>query len=185
MLFFVIMNCFPIRKDNNSDILSPGKQNKLRKRYKDYLLPNITPSEQRILIQRSGVIKNLQKPKPDLQDFKKIIEETLRKAKNNRNDLKNISKKYLSEDIKEIKNKGKIEDDGKPKASVIGRFIRILPRNIKTKSPGLYKKSTKPNIFFIRNQCPKIMDHYSFEYKERKHESDEDKMDTNLDLYYL
>ena len=62
-------------------VLCPSILNTQRKLQKTKILPNISPKEHRLFVQKPSLNKNYSKPKENLSIFKEIIERSLGKAR--------------------------------------------------------------------------------------------------------
>ena len=172
------------------EVFSPSKPSNSRKIYRDSFLPDLSPSEQRMIVQKPSLHRNFQKAEMDMQAFKTIIEKTLKEAKSKRKVIKNSSKNYFLENSKEIikLSNNKTNNDQRSKYSAINKFITIKSpkrfREIRPKSPISYEQSMVISKYNSKN---KILNSY-YPYvptKKNSYNSDEDKMDSNLDMYYL
>jgi hypothetical protein len=178
------MSYLTARETEDSEIFSVVKPHYLSKLQKSYYLPNISPSEQRIKIQRPLFVKNPKRPGPDLQTVKGIIEKTLETAKKYRKSINT----HLQESKDNIKpSKSKFFDDNKVKSSFTTKLIAIKPirfRKILPKSPIDFDKSIIVYKYHSRNKfipesVPQSLN------RKLSSDSDKDKMDSNLDMYYL
>lgn len=166
----------------DSKILSPTINNQPRGIGKEYLLPNISPKEHRLFVQKPSLIKNFAKPKEDLRVYKDIIERYLKQSKVN-----NVSSSIVDSNpiIKHrIKSKNK---ENILKITMFRRFISTKPlksKRYKTKTPDLKESSLFINQSKIPVQNNINRDKLVLTTK-RSSDSDEYKINSFMDLSYL
>ena len=119
---------------NNFDTLFTEDKKKLRKIGKNYILPNISPRENRLFIQKPSLIRKLPKLKPDLTSFQDVIERSLSTVRANRSKINDISKDNQikeknkhSLNIKTINLDEKIIDEKNTKFTIFRRFMSNKP----------------------------------------------------------
>lgn len=173
--------------DTEVDILSPSKTSKMPRLFRDLFQNNMSPSDHRLFSQRHSLGKYLIKPEADLEAFKNIIEKSLKVVKKNREKIQDMSKKALKEKSKvKISFTRSRENDLKPKNNFLSTSIRIKPlkfRKILPRSPLDIDKSLKVVNYKSKNFL-KLDYMHPLTTRRMSSDTDEDKMECNLDMYY-
>ncbi|OMJ74756.1 hypothetical protein SteCoe_26234 [Stentor coeruleus] len=168
--------------DTKISMLSPVKTPKMPRIFRETFQNNISPSEHRLLVQRPSLLKHTVKPKEDLEVFKKIIEKSLNAAKTTRLNMQEVPKSQSRDASPQVKDKVKYKNKDH---NTTGTFIK----NRELKSKKVFKKSfTKENTFLKVTKCKSkvfLKQNYNKLLTTTKisDETDEDKLDYNLDMY--
>ena len=177
-------------------ILLPKSSQNLKKLGKDHMLPDISPREHRLFIQKPSLARNSHRPKDDMQVVKDAIEKTLSRARAHQYELqdmtKDISGKRIKYDLGKKKSKKNVEMQRK--ITTFKRFISSKPiksRETRRKSPIFHEET-----LMILNRQKVYTPVYSNEIETNREiefsqvsrgssESDEDKLKCKLQQAYL
>ena len=171
-------------------VLCPSILNTQRKMQKTKILPNMSPKEHRLFVQKPSLNKNYSKPKETLSIFKEIIERSLGKARESTPSVPS-QRKHLKKRIKYCLNLKKIDNNEKQaRFTLFRRFMANKPIKNKcqrSKSPVLSEQSLVVTRY---NSKMKLMINRKIENSNitrrltADSESDEDRMD-KLEIDYL
>ena len=163
-----------------------GKLCKDRQAYRSYFNPDKYKVEKPHLKEKPLLGKN--RPQIDIQTLKTIIEKSLHSAKNNRRAFHDLSANFLKNSPKEEIKSTNSQLTSKFKYSAIARFQSNKPtrfREVRPKSPIDCKQSLVVFKYNSKNRLLMQIDCQALSNKNAVCDSDEDKMDSNLDNYYL
>ena len=168
------------------DPLTLGKLYDARRAHKSYFNPENYAVEKLISKQRCTFDKN--RPQIDIKTLKTIIDKSLYSAKNNREAFHDLSANYLRNTPKEETKSLNSQFHSKLKYSALVRFQSNKPvtfREVRPKSPIDCKQSFVVFKYNSKNRLLKQVQHQFLNSKNKRCDFDEDKMDSNLDTYYL
>lgn len=187
------MNSYESKKKYSyrSGILYPRNLEKLNKIGKDIVLPDISPSEQRLYIQKPSLIRNFHRPKANLQSFRDLIERSVLNLNGNILESKEpepqrLSRKKYTLNLKKITIK---RHDNSRKFSPFSRFMStkpLKPRPHRTRSPIFGEQSLMinkyiPNIHLYTSRNRDL----SNGKRRYSSDSDEDRIDSKLQMNYF
>lgn len=181
------MSYFNIKVKSDHDPFVLARLTNAR-RSKNYFIPELSPSERRMIVQRPSMIRHPCKQEDTMQSIKNIIERSLANAKSNRKTMHNLAAIQLKEEAKEtIKIDVNKMNGNKLKYSALTKLENTKTtkiRKIRPKSPVDYEKSL---IVFKYNAKKNNLDELCQKIMKRKRlscDSDEDKMDHLLETYF-
>lgn len=161
----------------------------LKKIGKDLLLPDISPREHRLFIQKPSLVRIFPKPRLNMQSYKEIIERSLPHYQNSNPDIENKLTIKSPQTQKPILSLRTIKTDQTQfRISTFRRFLSTKPLKSKPKKNrldlrknSLIESKISANYQIVTSRIREISPrkiHYGSD-------SDEDKIDSLIEMHYI